>query len=124
MEFYHENDTAIFRIDQGIFMITFSSGAILNRRVAQLVTNIRIGMQRDRALPVFYNVDGILDSDKPGRDYLAQHASLLAAAVGICATRPVSKVIAQFILSISRHTVPVKIFRDKTEALEFLNAYR
>lgn len=123
MKQHYENDTAIFSISEGIFGVTIRPGTLLDQHTAHLVTNIRIGMQEEKALPVLYDFDGFTDSDKAGRDYLARHASLMAPAIAICATLHVPKTIAGFIISVSKPAVPCGLFTKEDAGKEFLRQY-
>jgi hypothetical protein len=80
-------------------------------------------VQKGVAYAVFCDMRGIKDSDKPARDYLAKEGSALVKAVAVFTDSPVTRIMANFYLTISRPTVPTKMFTDKNNALEFLKPY-
>jgi hypothetical protein len=123
MEDYFENEFALFWISGNILFFEYKPGVVINFAAAQRIVADRIQMQRGKAYPVLCDVGGIADSDKAGRDYLAQYGSVLTKAVSIVAQQTISIVMISFYLKISKPQVPTKVFRDKPAALEFLKAF-
>lgn len=119
----YENENTVFEIENGLFTITAKPNTFLNKHFAQLLTNVRLGMQQERTMPVLYDMEGFTDSDKRGRDFLARHIAVMAPAIAICASRHVPKTIAGFILSISKTTVPLGLFANKHAAAAFLRQH-
>ncbi len=120
----HENEMAVFEIADRIFYLSFRENIVLDLPTAELVTETRLRMQRERYFCVCYDLSGITDSDKAGRDYLALHAAVLTSAAAIYAHRSVPLIIARFVLKISRPPVPARIFYDKASAIEFLKHHQ
>lgn len=123
MEDYFENEFALFWISGNILFFEYKPGVVINFAAAQRIVADRIQMQKGKPYPVLCDVGGIADSDKAGRDYLAQYGSVLTKAVSIVAQQTISIVMISFYLKISKPQVPTKVFRDKPAALEFLKAF-
>jgi len=123
-ENYFENEFAEFWIENGIMFFIYKRGVKVNQRVAERVVSDRIKVQNGVAYPVFCDMTGIKDSDKPGRDYLAKEGSTLVTAVAALIDSPVTKIMLNFYLNINRPLTPTRMFTVKSEALAFLEAYK
>jgi hypothetical protein len=123
MDGYFENEFAIFWISESILFFEYKPDVVIDLVAAQRIVADRIQMQKEKAYPVLCDIRGIADSDKAARDYLAQHGSVLAKAVSILVHQSVSILMISFYLKISKPQVPTRIFKDKSDALEFLKAF-
>jgi hypothetical protein len=121
---YFENDYAEFWTEDDILFFIYKPGIVMNLEAAKLVVADRISIQKSTPYPVLCDMRGIKDSDKPARDYLAKEGSTLVKAVAVLIESPVTKIMANFYLTISRPTVPTKMFTDKAQALEFLKNFK
>ncbi|HSD06395.1 hypothetical protein [Flavobacterium sp.] len=120
---FYENDYANFRIAEGILFFEYKPNTIINLKVAKRVVSDRIRFQNEKSFPVLCDVRGVIDTEKAGRDYLAQYGSLLTEAVGLLVDEKVILTISTFYLQISKPTVPTQIFTKKEDALVFLKKY-
>ena len=123
-ENYFEIEFAEFWIENGIMFYIYKRGVKVNRQVAELVVSDRIKLQNGVSYPVFCDMTGIKDSDKPGRDYLAKEGSALVTAVAALIDSPVTKIMLNFYLNINRPITPTRMFTVKSEALAFLESYK
>ena len=120
---YHENEFALFRIQNDILYFEYKPNVVINLKAAQLVVADRILVQNEKAYPVLCDIRGIVDSDKAGRDYLAQSGSVLTKAVSLLGNDTVLLSIMSFYIRINKPRVPTKIFTDELAALSFLENY-
>nr|WP_315242627.1 hypothetical protein [uncultured Flavobacterium sp.] len=125
MERYFENEFAVFWISEKILFFNYKPNVVIDLLSAQQIVADRIEIQDGRAYPVLCDIRGIIDSDKAARNYLAQHGSILAKAVGIIASdqKSVSFFMISFYMKISRPQIPTKVFTDRSSALEFLKPF-
>jgi hypothetical protein len=121
---YFENDFAEFWTEDDILFFIYKSGITMNLDAAKTVVADRINVQKGIPYPVFCDMRGIKDSDKPARDYLAKEGSLMVNAVAVLTDSPVTRIMANFYLTISRPTVPTKMFTDKAHAIEYLKSLK
>jgi len=119
----YENEHAYFWVENGILFFEYKPNTILNLDVAKRVVADRIQFQNEKSYPVICDIKGIIDTDKPGRDYLAQSGSLLTKAVALIVHQKVSITISNFYLKISKPTVPTQLFTNKEDAIDFLKKY-
>lgn len=120
---FYENDYAQFWIADGILFFTYKPNTILNINVAQHVVADRIHFQSERSFPVLCDIRGVVNTEKAGRDYLAQSGSILTQAVGLIVHEKVLLTISTFYLEISKPIVPTQIFTTETEALNYLKGF-
>ena len=117
------NEYATFWIEEGILYFIYHPGTILNLRVAEKVVADRLKFQQDITYPVFCNAQGVKDTEKAARDFLAREGSFLVRAVAYLVNPPISHAITDFFLRANRPTIPAEIFTEKFEALSFLKPY-
>lgn len=120
---FYENEYAQFWIANGILFFEYKPNTILDLEVAQNVVADRIHFQNENSFPVLCDVRGIVNTDKAGRDYLAQSGSLLTKAVALIVHQKVSLTISDFYLRISKPTVPTQLFNKQEDALVYLKQF-
>lgn len=122
---YYENEFAIFWIEDNILFFEYKSNVVIDLAAAQQIVADRIQIQNGKDYPILCDIRGIVDSDKAGRDYLAQYGSVLTKAVGIIFTdqKSLSLLMITFYLRVNKPQVPTKVFTDKAVALEFLRTF-
>jgi hypothetical protein len=120
---YFENDFAEFWIEENVLFFIYKPGISINLEAAKRIVADRKKVQNGIEYPVFCDMRGIKDSDKPARDFLAKEGSSMVKAVGVLTDSPVTKIMLNFYLTISRPLVPTKMFTDKNNALEFLKSF-
>ena len=118
---FYENEYSLFWVENGILFFEYKPDVILTLNVAKRVVADRIQFQNEKSYPVLCDIRGIIDTDKSGRDYLAQSGSLLTKVVGLIVHQKVSITISTFYLHISKPTVPTQLFTNKEDAILFLN---
>jgi hypothetical protein len=120
---FYENDFAQFWICDGILFFKYKPKTIIDLKVAQLVVTDRIHFQRERTFPVLCDIRGVIDTDKAGRDFLAQSGSVLTRAVGLIVDEKVLLAISTFYLQVSKPNVPTQIFTTEATALSYLRTF-
>lgn len=119
---YFENDFAEFWTEESVLFFIYKPGVVINLESAKQIVRDRLMVQKNTPYAVFCDMRGIKDSDKAARDYLAKEGSNLVRAVAVLTDSPVTKIMLNFYLTISRPLIPTKMFTDKNQALEFLKA--
>ncbi|RRJ90764.1 DUF7793 family protein [Flavobacterium macacae] len=118
-----ENELATCYISDGILIYRYREGAVINLRNAIRIVAERLELQDGRSLAVFCDISGIADSDKAGRDYLAQYGSVLTKAVALYTESHLLQIMTCFYLRVSKPQVPTMIFTDERQARLFLSRY-
>ena len=119
----YENEFARFCIVHGILYFEYKPETVISLAVARKVVSDRIQFQNEIIYPVLCDIRGVKDSDKAGRDYLAQSGSILTKAVAILGNPQVSETMGDFYLKVNKPTIPTSFFTDEEHALAFLKTY-
>ncbi|ESU28754.1 hypothetical protein FLJC2902T_13490 [Flavobacterium limnosediminis JC2902] len=120
---YFENDYARLWIANQILFFEYKENVVLDLEAAQKVVLDRLMIQNEKEYPVLCDVRGIIDSDKAGRDYLAQSGSIMSKAVALLVHPNTSQVMSKFYLEVSKPRVSTRVFTDKNEAVNFLQYF-
>ena len=120
----YETPYANFSIADGILHCIYKPNVVLTFDVAHLVVADRLRFQNEKAYPVLCDIRGIIDTEKSGRDYLAQYGSSLTKAVAILTHQTVLNTISSFYLSINKPITPTMLFISQFKALNYLQQFR
>ena len=118
-----ENEYVCYEMSDGIIYIRSKSNVVLDKTTAFVMTADRIRLQFGSVFSVFFEMTGMIDSDKEGRDYLAKYGWLLTRVVSICADDYCASTIANFYLFVNKPTVNTKVFTTEKDALAFLETH-
>ncbi len=122
MERHFENKFAYFRISNEIVFLEIKDDVVLDLDVAATITSDRMQFQNDKSYPVLFDINGLSDTDKSGRDYMAHYGWFLTTRVGIVAKTFKGLTIAKFYLLLGKPTIATKIFSDENIAHRFLQS--
>lgn len=118
-----ESKYAYFRVGNGIVVMQAKSGVVLDLEMATEITFARISLQNQKVLPVCFEMSGIKDCDKIGRDFLAKFGWPLARKVAIHTANSRSTLIAKYYQKISKPTVATRHFFNEEQAMAFLQKH-
>lgn len=119
-----ENDYAEFWLEDDIVYFIYKPGTILTIESARRVVEDRKRFQNNISYPVYCDARGLKDSDKQARDFLAKEGSDLVIAVAILTGSPVTRLMINFYLTISKPITPTKLFTDMDQAISYLQKYK
>lgn len=120
---YFENQFAEYWLEDGVLFFVYKPGTHMNLEAAKQVVKDRLAVQNGESYPVFCDMRGVRDSDKPARDYLAKEGSSLVRSVAVLTDSPVTKIMLNFYLTISKPLIPTKMFTDRNQALQYLKHF-
>ena len=115
---------AKFWVTDGILYFIYKPITFLDFKTAKMIVDERLKFQHETQYPILCDAQGIKNSAKSARDYLANEGSTLAKAVAIVDNRYVAKVMLRFYLMKNKPLVPSKIYQTQEDALSFLNIYK
>jgi hypothetical protein len=93
--------------------------------VAKLMIDERVNFSNGKTYPCLSDIRNIKSLSKEARVYFAGPAGAkLMTACAILIDSPVSKLIGNFFISISKPIIPNKIFNKKEEALKWLEQFK
>lgn len=120
---YFENEYASLWVREGILFFEYKSDLVLDLTIAQKVVSDRLMFQNERVFPVLCDVRGVVNSDKAGRDYLAQSGSIMTKAVALLVHPNISQAMSKFYLEVNKPRIPTKVFTEKDLAVHFLQHF-
>lgn len=119
-----ETEYAEFWIENGILFFIYKKGVEITLDVAKKIVSDRIRFQNGVLYPVFCDIRGIKGSEKAGRDYIANEGSELVKAVGALVESPVTKVMINLYLTVTKPKTPTRMFTDQKSALTYLEEFK
>jgi hypothetical protein len=123
-EAYFDNEFAEFWIEDEILFFTYKPATRLDLEGARRVVSDRKKFQKNMSYLVCCDARGLKEIDKAARDYLAKEGSDLVIAVGILIESPVTRILTNFYLTISKPLTPTKLFTDRGEAIAYLESFK
>lgn len=72
--------------------------------------------------PLMIDASSIVSMDRDARKRFSKETTV--TAVGLLVETPLSKIIGNFFIGLNKTSIPFKLFTSKTDALEWLEAYR
>jgi hypothetical protein len=119
-----ENEFAEFWIEDDILFFVYKKDSFINLENAKRIVEDRTKFQDGKTYPVFCDMRLLRDSDKAGRDYLADEGSRLVKVVAVLIGSPVARMMSNFYLTIHKPLIPTKLFTDEAEAIAYLKSFR
>lgn len=123
-EAYFENEFAEFWIENDILYFIYKPATRLDLEATRKIVTDRKMFQKNASYLVFCDARGLKEADKASRDYLAKEGSDLVIAVGVLIDSPVTRILTNFYLAISKPLTPTKLFTDKNEAIAYLESFK
>lgn len=120
MDHQFENRYAYYLVSNHIIFLEIKENVVLDHEVAAKIASDRMRIQEGRHYPVLLDLNGLADSSKTGRDYLAHYGWYFVSRVGILVNLRKPSIIAKFYLQLSKPAVPSMIFSDRAMAVQFL----
>lgn len=115
---------AKFWMADGILIFIYKPIVFLDYPIAKTIVDDRLCYQQETSCPALCDLQGIHNSDKAARDYLANEGSALLKAVALVDKRAVARAFLPVYLERNRPLVPTQVFYDQEDAIEYLKAYR
>ena len=112
-----KNSEVTIELEDGIVIAIWESSSI-DLVLAQRAVKYRIEATEYRYYPILIDIRPIKNISKPARDFLAspEGGGLGIIAAAILSDSPLSSVIGNFFMKISKPLKPTKIFSDELKA--------
>ena len=96
----------------------------VNREAAIEIVEERLEFTNNKSVPVLLLDSGLVKMDKSARDYMSSDEGIRGLeAIAIILSSVVNSMLLNFLLKISRPGLPVRVFRDRDQAIEWLNTF-
>lgn len=123
----NEQTTRVARIwvgEDGIVRIIFVPGAEVTLRDAREIMDAYHKLRKGRRLPLLVDTRRMRSNSREARHLFAgEEAQGSATAAAIIVDTPVTRVLANFYLGLSKPRLPSRLFSSEDEALAWLKGY-
>jgi hypothetical protein len=109
-------------IEEGILYCIFTEGLVMDLSIATHCVEKRIGLSNGISYPCVIDMCGVRSVNKEARDFLATKGSELITAGALIVGSALTRTLGNIFLHINKPEVPLKLFSDKTTALEWLKS--
>jgi hypothetical protein len=116
-----ENEYVKLWIDDGVMYGEYKSDVVIDLHAAKKVAEDRMKLANGVSAPFLGYLDGMSSVTKEARDYFSKNEGVkYMKKLALITTSPISRILGNFWLQISRPTVPTKLFATKEDALKWL----
>ena len=118
-----QNPFMSFRIEDGVLFGEISQETPLDMDidVAKFINASKSKLCQEKELPVFINFDGFMHANKAVREFWKMEFFRNMKGVAIYSTSPIVRNFFQFFIAVERPFVPMQVFSNKREGLNWLN---
>ena len=107
-----------------ILEATYKAGPKIDLEAAKDILSERLEFTGGKDVPVLVVDSGLVRMDKHARDFLSSNDGVKGIrASALISSSVVNSMLVNFILKISRPNLPVKVFTDREDALNWLKSY-
>ena len=123
MDKIDEISTGKYRIwlQEGIARGAWSPNTTITFDDAKATLDTLVRLSGGRRLPLLVDATEVVSITREARQCYSKSAQ--ARAVALFVTSPLSRIIANFSVSLGRPLIPIKVFDDETEALKWLRGF-
>ena len=117
---------ALYRVywdgDASVAVTDWTKGAVCGLAEARLVTAELTALGRGE-VPLLVDMRGMAKLERDAREHFITDQSGVSA-IALLAGSAVNKMIANFFIGLQRMSVPIRIFTDRSQALDWLGEHR
>ncbi|WP_299780527.1 hypothetical protein [uncultured Formosa sp.] len=118
-----DNDFASIWIKEGILYSIYKDGVDIQLKAAKLIVNDRLKLQHGLIFPILCDIRGVRNFDISAKRYFSTDGLALIKALALVSNNPVSQIYSEIYLKGNLPSLPIKIFNNETEALQFLSEF-
>ena len=107
-------------IKDGIMYGEYKKNVTIDLNTAKSIVEERIVLCEGKDYPSLGKIDSNLTLTKDARDYLGKEGTANMSKLGIVVDSMVSKVIGNWYLTLSRPSIPTKLFTSEEDAIKWL----
>lgn len=120
-----ENSDYILELTDGLFYFQFKKNTIIDYKLARYLVETRKRITRNEPFLMLFNGDNITNVTKDARDFFASKEATDGIIAGaFIVNSPLTVVLSNFFITISKPKKPAKLFTDKAEAIKWLRAFQ
>ncbi len=118
-----ENEWVFMEVRGHYFCTRFKPNTKLDLRAAKKIISDAVELAGNKTYPILTDIREMPSHSKDVRDYFANEGSESAVANAILVSSSISRILANFFLSINRPTIPTRIFTDTAKAAKWLEMF-
>jgi hypothetical protein len=116
-----ENDFVKLWFDDGVVYGEYKPNVVIDLEAAKQIVIDRIALSNGNYYPSLSYIDGLSSVTKEARDYFSKDDGIkYMKRLALITTSPISRIVGNFWMQISRPTVPTRLFSRKEDALNWL----
>jgi hypothetical protein len=116
-----ENDFIKLWSDGGIIYGEYKPNVVIDLEAAKRIAADRISLSNGVDCPQLSYIDGLSSVTKEARDYFSKNDGIKhMKRLALITTSPISRIVGNFWLQISKPTVPTRLFANEDDALKWL----
>ncbi len=120
-----ENSDYILELTDGLFYFQFKKNTVIDYKLARYLVETRKRITRNEPFLMLFNGDNITNVTKDARDFFASKEATDGIIAGaFIVNSPLTVVLSNFFITISKPKKPAKLFTDKAEAIKWLRAFQ
>jgi hypothetical protein len=107
-----------------VLQATYKPGPKIDLDAAKTILQERLDFTNGKSVPVLVVDSGVVSMDKNARDFLSSNDGIkgIRASALISQSR-VNSMLVNFVIKISRPNLPVKVFTDRSSAINWLESF-
>jgi hypothetical protein len=118
-----ENEWVLMEIRAHYFYVCYKPNTLLDLKAAKTIIQEATELAGDKIYPALTDIREMPTHNKDVREYFANEGSHNASANAIMVSSSISKVLANFFLTLNKPVVPTKIFTDLSKAVKWLEMF-
>jgi hypothetical protein len=119
-----ENENVVISINEGVLFMKYKK-ALLDLECAKDVIQSRLAFCQEITYPLFVDITNVKKTTQEARSYMSKgEGEKFASAAALWGTSELTRLLANFFLSINRPKVPVRFFNDQKKALQWLKQFK
>jgi hypothetical protein len=116
-----ENDFIRLWFDDGIVYGEYKPNVVIDLDAAKIIVADRISLSSGTDYPQLSYIDGLSSVTKEARDFFSKDDGIKhMKRLALITTSPISRIVGNFWLQISRPAVPTRLFASKEDAITWL----
>jgi hypothetical protein len=113
-----------FEIKESILVASYKKGLKINLPIAEEIVKARLIFTNERNIPVMILNQGVVSIEKKARDFLSSKNGIKGVkAAAIVLKTPFGSFLGNFLISVTKPSMPAKIFSTEEAAMRWLKNF-
>ena len=123
--FYEDEKRTSFVYDDSVVCVIWKEGVVIEKEDAENTMSYAIeNYNKGRLMPTFVELTHIKNMTREARDYFQNTNTGTSSALALVVASSLSRVMGNLFISMNQSGVPLKLFNDDAQAMEWLYTYK